>query len=463
VEVSATIARHVAETRAEAIPALALAAARRSLLDAIGVSVAASGLAPECLPFASLAGREQAAPVCTILGFGERTSPAAAALVNGALAHALDFEDADDESLCHPNAQIVPVLLALAESAEGIGGRELLAAMAVGCDLTCRLALALGPALAERGWYPPSLVAGFGATAAAANLLRLDERRTLDAFSLVLGQVGSHGPIFTSSGTAMRGVRDAFGAHAALVSALLARDGLRGYDAPFEGPGGLLDAYTGGGADLSGALDELGAAYAGERVSFKPWPSCRATHPFVEGALALRAEQGLRPDQVAGVRLVGSPEANALVAEPRELKLRPGTVVEAKFSVYVTVALALEAGELGLGSFAPGRIGAGRAPELAGRIHFQVDETLGVTAGRIEITTTDGRVLAREVPMALGAPGNPLSDEQLLAKHLDCTSHAASPLEPATREELAKRILSIDEETDVPSVLIPLAQRAHDG
>ena len=250
------------------------------------MSVAASGLAPECLPFVRLARAEGAAPVCSILGFDERTSPSAArASLNGALAHALDFEDAHDPSLSHPNAQTVPVLLALAESEGGISGRDFLAAQAVGCDLTCRLSLALGQVLAARGWYPPSLLAGFGATAAAANLLRLDERQTLDAFSLVLGQLGSHGQILGSTGSVIRSVRDAFPAQAALVSALLARDGVPGFDAPFEGPGGLCSTYAGGEGDLAAALDTLGSEYAGAGISFKPWPSCRATHAFVEGAL----------------------------------------------------------------------------------------------------------------------------------------------------------------------------------
>ena len=274
----------------ETVPDGALEAAKRSLLDATGVSVAASGLAPECLPFVRLARAERAAPICSILGFGERTSPSAAVFANGALAHALDFEDAHDPSLSHPNAQTVPVLLALAESEGGVSGRDFLAAQAVGCDLTCRLSLALGQILSARGWYPPSLLAGFGATAAAANLLGLDERQTLDAFSLVLGQLGSHGQILGSTGSVIRSVRDAFPAQAALVSALLARDGVPGFDSPFEGPGGLCSAYAGGDTDLAAALATLGSEYAGAEISFKPWPSCRATHAFVEGALRLRAE-----------------------------------------------------------------------------------------------------------------------------------------------------------------------------
>ena len=200
VDVSARIARHVASTTAESIPDAALEAAKRSLLDAIGVSVAASGLAPECLPFVRLArarARRRRPARCS--GSASERRRRRAVFANGALAHALDFEDAHDPSLSHPNAQTVPVLLALAESEGGISGRDFLAAQAVGCDLTCRLSLALGQALAARGWYPPSLLAGFGATAAAANLLRLDERQTLDAFSLVLGQLGSHGQILGST------------------------------------------------------------------------------------------------------------------------------------------------------------------------------------------------------------------------------------------------------------------------
>ena len=101
--------------------------------------------------------------------------------------------------------------------------------------------------------------------------------------------------------------------------------------------------------------------------------------------------------------------------------------------------------------------------ELAGRIRFEVDETFGLTAGRVEVTTNDGRRLACDVPVALGAPGNPISDEQLLAKYLDCTSHAAAPLDRAARHELAERILGLDEATDVRSALAALAQRVHGG
>ncbi len=435
------------------MPAAALAAARRSLLDAIGVSVAASGLAPECRPFVSLARAERAAPVCSILGFDERTSPAASALANGALAHALDFEDAHDPSLCHPNAQVVPVLLALVQSGQRVRGEDFLAAMAVGCDLTCRLSLALGERLADHGWYAPSLLGGFGATAAGANLLRLDERRTLDAFSLVLGQLGSHGQIFAGTASPMRGIRDAFPAQAALVSVLLAREGLRGFDSPFEGAGGLQAAYARGEGDLASALDDLGERYAGVEVSFKPWPSCRATHAFVEGALALREQEQLRPDEIAWVALTGSPRATRIVAEPREPRLRPSTVVEAKFSVYYTVALTLATGGVTLSSFTEEALDDEAVLALAARTAFAEDDAYAVDSGRVEVTTTDGRTFAYETPAAAGGPANPISDEALVAKFLDCTAYAAAPKDKAFWTAVAGRLTTLDAAADVALAL----------
>ena len=146
------------------------------------------------------------------------------------------------------------------------------------------------------------------------------------------------------------------------------------------------------------------------------------------------------------------------MAEPRELKLRPETVVEAKFSVYVTVALALAEGVLDLGSLTPGRALASDALGLAGRIRFEAAEGFGVTAGRVEVTTTGGQLLSEDVPVALGAPENPISEGQLLAKYLDCMSHAAAPLDPASTRALADRILGLEEATDAASALSLLAE-----
>jgi 2-methylcitrate dehydratase PrpD len=447
--VSSALARHCSEVAFEDVPRRAVDAAKRSLLDALGVSLAASTLAPECLPFVELARYEQAGGPCTILGFGERTAPLAAALANGALAHALDFEDAHDTALVHPNAPVVPVVLALAESDSSIDGARLLTAMAVGCDVTCRLSLAAGRRLHERGWYPPSLLAGIGATAAGANLLRLDERRTLDAFSLAIGQLGSHGQLMHSPESVVRSVRDAFPAHAALVAALLARRGVRGYDEPLEGTAGLFAVYVGEEPDEEVLLTGLGETYAGEEISFKPWPSCRGTHPFVEAALSLVREHGLRSAEIDRVRLVASPTVGSIVAEPRERKLRPRSVIDAKFSAFFTTALAFEDGRVTLDGFTAERLRDPALLRLADRIEFEADPSYHVSGGALTVETTAGAVLGREIEELAGSPSKPLSDDDLVTKFLDCAGHAASPLQASDGRRLADVVQRLEEVSHV--------------
>jgi 2-methylcitrate dehydratase PrpD len=456
-EVSSTLARHCSRTAFEDIPVRAAEQAACSLLDAIGVSMAASRLAPECAPFVELARAERAAPVCTILGFGERTSPSAAALANGALAHALDFEDAHDTALVHPNAPIVPVLLALAEAEPEIDGRRFLAAMAVGCDLTCRLSFAAGDRLRRRGWYPPSLLGGLGATAAGASLLGLDERATLDAFSLAIGQLGSHAELLHSPATVMRSVRDAFPAHAALAAVRLARNRLRGYDHPFEGASGFFPVYVGEPPNERILLEGLGETYAGSEISFKPWPSCRGTHSFVEGALALVHEHALEVGQIEHVSLVAAPVVGSIVAEPRARKLRPETVIDAKFSAYFTTALAFKEGRVTLEAFTVDRLADPELLALADRIEFEADPALDTGCGRVSVSTVGGATLVHEVTALAGSPANPLSREQLVDKFIDCARHAVCPFDASGGRRFAEQILRLEEVESVAAELAAVA------
>ena len=178
------------------LPAQTVEITKRSLLDALGVSLAASGIGEGCEAFAQLAASAGAGvPESTVLGYGLRVAAPMAALANGAMAHALDYEDAFDGAPLHPNASLVAALLAEAEAIGGVSGRDFLAAMAVGCDFTCRLGLSLKTDPASLGWYPPPILGAFGATVAVARLHRLGPQQMLDALSLTLCQATCPGEI----------------------------------------------------------------------------------------------------------------------------------------------------------------------------------------------------------------------------------------------------------------------------
>lgn len=172
---SAILAEYVANTVYADLPERAVAMTKMSLLDALGVTLAAGGLCAECGAFVEIARESGGKKESTILGFGDRVPAHMAAFANGAMAHALDFEDAHDLALVHPNAATVPAALAIAESIGNVNGKDFITAMAVGCDVVCRLGLALKENPAEYGWYMPPILGSFGAAAATGKLLNLDE------------------------------------------------------------------------------------------------------------------------------------------------------------------------------------------------------------------------------------------------------------------------------------------------
>ena len=180
---SKTLANTIAGAKYSDLPPATVAATKRAILDGFGVMLAASGLSEDAAPFATLARSTGGAAHCSLLGSRDRVAAPMAALANGALAHALDFEDAFDPAPLHPNASLLPAALALAELKQPISGEEFIVAVAVGCDLACRIGLSLRRPLESGGWYPPPIIGAFGAVAASAKILCLSPRQILDAFS----------------------------------------------------------------------------------------------------------------------------------------------------------------------------------------------------------------------------------------------------------------------------------------
>jgi 2-methylcitrate dehydratase PrpD len=416
--------------------------------------LAASGTSADILPFVALA-RSQGDGPATILGFGTRTSAPMAALANGAMAHALDFEDAFDAAPLHPNASLLPAALAIAQSRGPISGREFITAVAAGCDLVCRLALALRQPMEQGGWYPPPILGAFGATAAACRLLKLQPTQYTDAFSLLMCQNSCPGEIKYSADTVIRAVREAFPAQAAVSSALLAADGVRGFEAPLEGKAGFYQLYAAGHYDGGDLVAELGTRYWIEQLSFKQWPCCRGTHAYVEIVQALRREHGFTAADVAAIQIVGG-EAQQMLCEPYEQKLAPQTIIDAKFSLPFTIAAALSHDEVTLGSFTHVTLRDGNLLALARRTTFELRHDWGrerADTGELKIVLKDGRRLQSAVQHALGNPSRPLSDATLRTKFIDCAAHAATPLSHGAAEQLADRIFRLELAVDAGAEL----------
>jgi 2-methylcitrate dehydratase PrpD len=441
-EITRILARHLACLRYEDISGGALHAAKRSLLDALGVSLGASGLEPACAPFIALAS-ESPGP-CQVLGFALTSSPLMAAFANGALAHALDYEDAYDGTPAHPNAASVPVALALADADPAITGRALLTALAAASDITCRLALALRDNPDRYGIYTPAVLGAFGAAACAGKLLGLDEDRIVATWGLTLSQAMCSSQFKRDPLSSLRAVRDAFAANVGLQSARLAQLGVRGFEAAFEGEYGLYAAHARSTCDEERLLNGLSAQFLGERVSFKPWPSCRGTHAYIEAALRLKAQHALELDSIAAIIAHGAP-LNRMLAEPLAQKRAPQTAIDAKFSIPYCVAIALEHADVTLDDFTPAALTKPSTRALAQRVSYQVDEPAAATSGSLELHGHDGAIHIAHIDQPLGHPDHPLDDDQLIAKFIDCATRANLPLSALRAEAVARALLTIED------------------
>lgn len=443
------IAEHVATATFDRLPQSTVHAARRALLDATGVMLAASGLSLEARPFIELACRHGGPGESSLLGFDVRVPATLAAFANGAMSHALDFEDAFDRAPVHPNAASIPALLALAEARAPTSGAELLTSIAVGCDLSCRLGLAMGEALEAAGWYPPPILGAFGAAAAAARLLRLDAVRVADALSLMLLQNSAPGQIKHCADGVVRAIREAFPAQAAVQVALLAERGVRGFDAPIEGPGGLIHTFARGVADTQSLLDGLGERWLIDELSFKPWPACRGTHTAIELALEARVQLG-EGARTADIVVVGGP-VHAMLAEPLDRKRAPATAIDARFSLPFTVATALVHGSVGLDHFGAAALKDVEVLRTASRVRFERHATWDrsqATSAQLRVRLDDGRTFHEERLEALGAPTRPLDDERLLQKFAACAARAAIPWTDSRAAAVARRILALAPASD---------------
>ncbi len=405
------LAEFAAGTSYDALPGPLVERLEQCLLDFVGNTAFAGANAESSAAFRAavnaLAPRSGSATVV-----GERRGYPAqyAALLNGAFAHSLDFDDTNLWGALHPGAVVIPVALAVAERLD-VTGRALVEGLAAGYEVSCRVGAALGPTAYDRGFHITAVAGIFGGVAAGARLLGLDGARTANAFGLALSQAAGSMQ-YLENGSWNKRLHPGFAAHDALVSLTLTESGTLGAAAPLEGRYGLLAGYSN--APRPALLtEELGRRWVAGETAVKPYPSCRLTHGAIDAVLDLRdkVEPGLR--EAATIRLRLSPKAVQIVGEAVDRKLRPRNVVDGQFSVYFQVAAAWLDGRVDWSSYE--RLGEGAMEQLTSRITVEVEEALPLAGADVTITA-GGREARQRVEQPLGEPERPVPWELLETK-----------------------------------------------
>ena len=427
---------------------------KKALLDGIGVTLGAGTLGEGCRAFVDLAIQGGGKQESTIIGFNAKVPSYMAAFANGSMAHALDFEDAHEGALVHSNAATIPAALAVAESRGKTSGKELITAITLGSDIVCRLGLSLKEDLINYGWYHPAILAAFGATTAASKLLKLTPEQILDAFSLCLCQATCSGEIVYSPNSVIRAVREGFGAKAGVLSALLAKEGIRGFDEPFEGKAGFFNLYAKGNYDPALLLKDLGTLFESANIAFKAWPSCRGTHAYVEGALAIVKEHNIELADIDSIKVVvGEKSINRRLCEPLEKKQHPSVAIDAKFSIPFTVATALVHKTITLDSFTAEALKDTDVLNMAEKVTYGIDanaERSDSVQGYTEIKLKNGETKSKNIEFVYGHPKNPIDAESLVAKFINCASHSAKKIDT---EKVIEMVMDLEDLQDVGELM----------
>ncbi len=421
------LAEHVCRTGYADLPASAVRSARRDILDTLGCMLGGSGSPgiDELFAVTSQWGGRQESRV---LLRGTRLPAPQAALLNASMGHALDFDDTlDTGGSIHPGVSVLASVFATADRLGGVSGRDVLLAVALGLDVSCRLALA---STLDRGWHRTAAMGVFGATAAAGKLIGLTPEQMLHALGIAYSHASGNRQSILDGALTKR-LQAGQAASAGVFSAVLAQTGFTGARNIFNGRFGFLQLYQPNGHDASLLSRDLGAVYCGEALSYKPYPCGRPLHAAIDAALAVRALLGITAaDEIASVTIEADPAGHADQFGGGPAKRRPTQVVEAQFAQPFLVATALVHGKVGIAEVA----GLGEASVLA-----LSDRIAGVPRpGRpkrslsIAVRRADGRAASAEATDPVGSPEKPLSDAQLEAKFRDCARHAVQPLSDAS-------------------------------
>jgi 2-methylcitrate dehydratase PrpD len=445
--VTQRLAEYAATIELSALPPEVVERARFLLLDLVGNIVRARHDAESTPPLlAAVQALGLATGEAGVFGDGACYAPAGAALLNGALAHSLDFDDTHAAGSLHPGAPVIPAALA-AGAIAGASGAAVLAAIVAGYDVVCRAALAL-PARAhyDRGFHPTATCGAFGAAAAAGRAFGLGGDAIASALGIALSQTAGSLQ-FLANGAWTKRFQVGWAAMSGLAAASLAREGFKGAAEALEGRLGFFHAYAPE-PTPERAVQQLGVVYEMMNTAVKPYPSCRFGHAGIDAALALRAELALRPEEIEGVTYGISQAGMLLVGLPPEQKADPRNVVDGQFSGPFVLACALATGAMGWDSYRLLHDPAIRA--LLPKIRCERDPAIerdfpGSMAGRLTLRVR-ARVFERTVSEPKGEPGNFVSEAELRAKF----AGLVDPVLGAERAAaLADAVLAIDRATEI--------------
>jgi 2-methylcitrate dehydratase PrpD len=376
----------------------------------------------------------------SVVGAGFKTNCVQASLVNGTLGYYCDVEPHHPGAIMHALAIVVPAALAVGER-EGASGRDLLSAIVVGVDVACRVANAIDPtALYRRGMHPSCLAGSFGACAATARLLRLDEERFRRAFGLCGQQASGLLAWETDPTEHSRPFSPGIASRNGTTAALLGSFGFGGPPDIFEGRFNVFGAFSekqpdgawGRPKELTRALGE---DFLVTGFAVKLYSCCAFLHPGLDALLDIvrREELGIGDVQKIDLRF---PTNGMKLIDDNELKSHCAQYV---------LPIAVKDRRVTIDDILQDRRADPEIDALSRSVHVLSDDELDKTfperyATIVEVTTRDGRMHSGRVDYARGCPQNPVTYDEISTKFFELAEPAAGRERTAAVKALIDRL-----------------------
>ncbi len=375
--------------------------------------------------------------MATVWATGQKLSLEMAALVNGTMGHALDFDDVSSPLRGHPTVAILPAVIALGETLQS-QGRDIINAYIVGFEVTLRLARAIVDEQYAKGWHSTASIATFGATVACAHLLKLNQTQIVNALGITVSQIaGTRQNFGTMSKPFQAGQANAV----ALRAVMLAKIGFDASAKALDGDQGYTTLYADK-MDLHAELDQLGSLpleIERSGIEVKKYPLCYATHRTIDGLLDMLKDTPFKFEQLDHVDI----QTNYRATVPL-IHSRPQTGLEGKFSMQYAVTAALHDGAVVLKTFEDAAVQRAAIQAFLPKVNVtEGAPPLYPRWAELTVHLKDGTMLKRRVEKLRGSKEHPLTDAELIIKGADCCSFGQLNISAA---ELANTCFTLDQQ-----------------
>lgn len=435
------ISNFIIDTNYESMPIEIYTPTKNAFIDTIGVTIAAedepaSSIAKSVVP-ALFAQPEYETALKTALEGNAMT----ASFLLGTLSHVLDYDDVNFTFHGHPSVALIPMILALGKE-ENLTGKEMMEAYVIGFEVQARLGEALGVDQYLMGWHTTSTIGIYGAVAVASKILKLNKEQIMHAFGIASSLASGTRKNF---GTMTKPLHVGFLAKNALTAVHLAANGATANTEFLKMPMSIDWIMGGQKADFS-PIEKLGKEWEiiETGIIFKKYPCCAFTHRSIDATIALMNEHHLQAADIEKIEAAVHYKVPSVLIYPT-----PKDGFEGKFSMPFCLAKAAIDRKVDLATFSDEAVMDNQVQSLMKRvemfIHPEQEKGSNPQEQFSEVTIhTAAKQYTKRVEYPLGHPKNPLSEQEIRQKFLDCSS---SQLGQEKAEQLYQTLSDLESKT----------------